>query len=44
MLAAYLLAQAFALGALLIIDLPFASLGILVCLAHAAWVLPRLSC
>ena len=41
LLAAYLLAQLFALGALLIIDLPFASLGILVCLAHAAWVLPR---
>jgi toxin CptA len=41
LLAAYLLAQAFALGALLVVDLPFASLGMLVCLAHAAWVLPR---
>lgn len=41
MLAAYLLAQAFALGALLVVGLPFASLGMLVCLAHAAWVLPR---
>jgi len=41
LLAAYLLAQAFALGALLVVDLPFASLGVLVCLAHAAWVLPR---
>ncbi len=41
LLAAYLAAQLFALGALLNLDLPFASLGILVCLAHAAWVLPR---
>ena len=41
LLAAYLLGQLFALGALLVIDLPFARLGILLCLAHAAWVLPR---
>ncbi|MFL1502777.1 MULTISPECIES: protein YgfX [unclassified Pseudomonas] len=41
LLAAYLLAQLFALGALLVIALPFASLGLLLCLAHAAWVLPR---
>ncbi len=41
MLAAYLLAQVFALGALLVVDLPFSSVGILLCLAHAAWVLPR---
>lgn len=41
MLAAYLLAQLFALGALLLLDLPGSSLGMLVCLAHAAWVLPR---
>ncbi|MBD8268510.1 MULTISPECIES: protein YgfX [Pseudomonas fluorescens group] len=41
LLAAYLAAQLFALGACLIVDLPFASLGLLVCLAHAAWVLPR---
>ncbi|WP_065890311.1 hypothetical protein [Pseudomonas sp. 35 E 8] len=41
MLAAYLLAQLFALGALLFLDLSCSSLGILLCLAHAAWVLPR---
>nr|WP_262417371.1 hypothetical protein [Pseudomonas sp. SH10-3B] len=41
MLAAYVLAQLFALGALLVLDVPFAFLGVLVCLAHAAWVLPR---
>ena len=41
LLAAYLLAQLLALGACLVVDLPFASLGLLVCLAHAAWVLPR---
>jgi len=41
LLAAYLLAQVFALGALLVVDLPFSSVGILLCLAHAAWVLPR---
>lgn len=41
LLAAYLLAQLFALGALLVVDLSFASLGILLCVAHAAWVLPR---
>ena len=41
LLAAYLLAQLFALGALLFLDLSYSSLGLLVCLAHAAWVLPR---
>ncbi len=41
LLAAYLLAQLFALGALLLGDLPFYGLGILLCLAHAVWVLPR---
>ncbi|MFN3357565.1 MAG: protein YgfX [Pseudomonas sp.] len=41
LLAAYLLAQLFALGALLFGDVPFSSLGLLLCLAHAAWVLPR---
>jgi toxin CptA len=41
LLAAYLLAQLFALGALLFLDLSCSSLGLLVCLAHAAWVLPR---
>ncbi|WP_321851012.1 protein YgfX [Pseudomonas paraveronii] len=41
LLAAYLLAQSFALGALLLLDLPYSSLGLLLCLAHAAWVIPR---
>ncbi|MGA9701545.1 hypothetical protein [Pseudomonas sp.] len=41
LLAAYLLAQLFALGSLVLLDLPYSSLGMLVCLAHAAWVLPR---
>ena len=41
LLAAYLLAQLFALGALLFLDLPYSSLGMLLCLAHAGWVLPR---
>ncbi|UII72928.1 hypothetical protein LVW35_07050 [Pseudomonas sp. HN11] len=41
LLAAYLLAQVFALGALLFLDLSGSSLGMLLCLAHAAWVLPR---
>ncbi|AOE78238.1 hypothetical protein OQ519_06610 [Pseudomonas lurida] len=41
LLAAYLLAQLFALGALVLIDVPYSSLGLLLCLAHAAWVLPR---
>ncbi|MCF5720614.1 protein YgfX [Pseudomonas syringae] len=41
LLAAYLLAQLFALGAVLSLDLPYSSLGMLVCLAHATWVLPR---
>ncbi|OPA91714.1 hypothetical protein BFW87_19005 [Pseudomonas fluorescens] len=41
LLAAYLLAQLFALCALCVVYLPYSSLGIVVCLAHAAWVLPR---
>nr|WP_218580622.1 protein YgfX [Pseudomonas sp. Q1] len=41
MLAAYLLAQLLALGSLLVLDLPYSSLGTLLCLAHAAWALPR---
>ena len=41
MLAAYLLAQLFALAALLLLDLPYSSLGMLLCLAHAVWVVPR---
>nr|WP_279653405.1 hypothetical protein [Pseudomonas morbosilactucae] len=43
MLAAYLLAQLFALGTLLILNAPpwACLLGILLCLAHGAWVLPR---
>ncbi|MBN2976845.1 hypothetical protein BFW88_06500 [Pseudomonas fluorescens] len=41
LLVAYLIAQLFALGAWLFIEVPFSSLGVLVCLAHAAWVLPR---
>ncbi|MCS3511863.1 MULTISPECIES: hypothetical protein [Pseudomonas] len=41
LLAAYLVAQLFALGALLFLDLPYSSLGMLLCLAHAGWVLPR---
>ena len=41
LLAAYLLAQLFALGALLFLDLSYSSLGMVLCLAHAGWVLPR---
>ena len=43
LLAAYLLAQAFALGSLLVLSIPlWASLAAAcVCLLHAAWVLPR---
>ncbi|SEO20558.1 protein YgfX [Pseudomonas sp. NFACC39-1] len=43
LLAAYLLAQAFALGSLLLLSVPFwlISLGVLLCLAHGAWTLPR---
>lgn len=43
LLAAYLLAQAFALGALFLLDIPsFAKLaGAVLCLLHAGWVLPR---
>ena len=41
LLAAYVLAQLIALGSLLALNLPYSSLGILLCLAHCAWVLPR---
>ena len=43
LLAAYLIAQLFALGSLLLLDIPlWASFAAaLACLAHAAWVLPR---
>jgi len=41
LLAAYLFAQLFALGACFLVDLPYSSFGLLLCLAHAAWVLPR---
>ena len=41
LLAAYVLAQLVALSSLLALDLPYSSLGILLCLAHCAWVLPR---
>ncbi|WQG59930.1 protein YgfX [Pseudomonas sp. RTB3] len=41
LLAAYVLAQLLALGALLVLDVPFAALGMLACVAHAVWVLPR---
>lgn len=43
LLAAYLLAQLFALGALLMLDIPlWAGLfGALLCLGHAVWTLPR---
>lgn len=41
LLAAYLLALLIAMGSLLVLNLPFSSLGILLCLAHCAWVLPR---
>jgi toxin CptA len=43
LLAAYLLAQAFALCALFLLVMPFwvSLLGAIGCLCHAAWVLPR---
>ncbi|KAA0943453.1 MULTISPECIES: hypothetical protein [unclassified Pseudomonas] len=43
LLATYLLAQAFALGALLFLAVPLwvTGLGAVLCLAHAGWVLPR---
>ncbi|MBV4475029.1 protein YgfX [Pseudomonas botevensis] len=43
LLAAYLLAQAFALGSLSLLSLPFwaSLLGVFACLLHAAWTLPR---
>jgi len=43
LLAAYLLAQAFALGSLFLSSIPFwvFLLGAFACLANAAWVLPR---
>ncbi len=43
LLAAYLAAQGLALAGLLMLDAPFAwrCLGVLLCLIHAAWHLPR---
>nr|WP_186352276.1 hypothetical protein [Pseudomonas proteolytica] len=43
MLAAYLLAQVLALGALYLLAVPvlITLLGVLACLAHALWTLPR---
>ena len=41
LLAAYLVAQLLALGAVLMLELPLASLGLLLCIGHAAWGLPR---
>ncbi|MFL7963148.1 protein YgfX [Pseudomonas kielensis] len=43
LLAAYLLAQVFALGSLLLLSIASwcAALGVIVCLAHGAWVIPR---
>lgn len=43
LLAAYVLAQCLAWTALLLLDMPLwlLCLGVLVCLAHVAWVLPR---
>ncbi|CEL28016.1 protein YgfX [Pseudomonas sp. A1230] len=43
LLAAYLLAQAFALGALFVFSIPLwaSLLGAFVCLLHGFWVLPR---
>ena len=43
LLAAYLLAQLFALAALLLLDIPFwvRAASAFACLAHGAWVLPR---
>ncbi|MRJ19661.1 hypothetical protein FRT60_04760 [Pseudomonas haemolytica] len=41
LLAVYLLAQLIALGSLLVLHLPYSSLGILLCLVHCAWALPR---
>ena len=41
LLAAYVLAQLIALGSLLVLNLPYSSLGTLLCLAHCAWILPR---
>ena len=29
------------MGSLLVLNLPYSSLGLLLCLAHCAWVLPR---
>lgn len=43
LLVAYLLAQVFALGSLLLMSVPAwgAVLGVALCLAHGAWVIPR---
>jgi toxin CptA len=43
LLAAYLIAQVFALGSLLLLSVPYwlTALGVMLCLTHGAWVLPR---
>jgi len=43
LLVAYFMAQVFALGSLLLMSVPpgFAILGVALCLAHGAWVIPR---
>ncbi|CAN1599645.1 hypothetical protein LOY35_07325 [Pseudomonas sp. B21-028] len=43
LLAAYVLAQVFALGSLLLMSVPsgFAILGVVLCLAHGTWAIPR---
>jgi len=43
LLAAYFVAQVFALGSLMLLAIApgFAAVGVLLCLGHGAWVLPR---
>ncbi|WP_434578102.1 hypothetical protein J3P95_07180 [Pseudomonas sp. Z5-35] len=43
LLAAYLLAQVFALGSSLLLTVPpvFTAVGVVLCMCHGAWVLPR---
>lgn len=43
LLAAYLLAQVFALGSLFLCSIPpwLAAAGVMLCLGHGAWVIPR---
>ncbi|ROM71488.1 hypothetical protein BK653_06295 [Pseudomonas brassicacearum] len=43
LLAAYLLAQVFALASLFLLSVPFwfTALGVALCLAHGAWTIPR---